>query len=223
VKYGGRVDMAGGGPFSGRMTAPLCVAGGIALEWLETKGIAISARLSSAGGATGEAAYEAIAAAKAAGDSVGGVVTCGITGLPVGLGGPLFDGLESYLSPILFAIPGVKGVAFGDGFAAAEAKGSENNDAFAVEDGRVVTRTNHAGGILGGMASGMPVTLEVAFKPTSSIALPQETVDLAAMEPATITVGRRHDPCIALRAVPVVEAACALGILDAMMGEANDL
>ena len=230
VKYGGRVEMAGGGPFSGRMTAPLCVAGGIALQWLAQKGISVQARLAAAGGVVNEmdaagsrgispAVLDVIAAAKNAGDSVGGVVACEIDGLPVGLGGPLFDGLESRLAPVLFAIPGVKGVAFGDGFTAAAAKGSETNDAFAVEDDRIVTKTNHAGGILGGMADGMPVTLEVAFKPTPSIAQPQETIDLRTREPATISVGGRHDPCIALRAVPVVEAACALGILDAMLAE----
>jgi chorismate synthase len=198
----------GGGANSGRLTAAMCIAGGLCLQELERRGVTVSARAESTGD---------IAAAKAAGDSVGGIVSAEVTGLPVGLGGPMFDGIDGALAQALFGIPGIKGVEFGNGFAAAALRGSENNDAFTVVDGRVVTETNRHGGVLGGMTSGMPLTFRLALKPTPSIFLPQRSVDLATGEPATLQVRGRHDPCIALRAVPVVEALTALTVLDALL------
>lgn len=219
VKYRGEVNMAGGGPFSGRMTAPLCIAGGIALQLLEKKGITIGAKLVAAGGSTGEEIYRAISRARDEGDSVGGLVSARIDGCPPGIGGPMYDGLESLISPIVFGIPGVKGLSFGAGFSATDMKGSACNDPFTMEEGRIVTRTNHAGGILGGISTGMPITLDVAFKPTPSIAKEQDSVDLRTGENTKVIVQGRHDPCIAVRAVPAVEAALALGLVDAIMGE----
>lgn len=240
VKYGGKEDMRGGGRFSGRMTAPLCIAGGVCLQLLKRRGINIRAHVRGIYGIcdekmsaenmndvlagelpvlsreAGEKMRAAILAAKAGGDSVGGVVECMAVGVPAGLGGPLFEGLEGKLASLLFAIPAVKGVEFGAGFEAASMKGSENNDAFAVRDGKVITLTNNAGGILGGISSGMPIVFSAAFKPTPSIAVPQRTVELAAMKDTMIEISGRHDPCIVPRAVPVVEAAAALALLDVM-------
>ena len=150
-------------------------------------------------------------------DSVGGVVECAATGLPAGLGEPMFGGVENRLAAALFGIPAVKGVEFGDGFAAARSRGSENNDPFVMEDGRVQTETNHAGGILGGITSGMPIVLRTAMKPTPSIAQPQRTVSLSAGENAELVIHGRHDPCIAHRAVPVVEAVTAAVLLDLLL------
>ena len=212
----GRIP-AGGGANSGRMTAPMCIAGGICLQQLEKFGIAVSARLVSCGGRPAKEAKRTIAAAKAAGDSVGGVVECTVTGLPVGLGGPMFDGLDGAIAQAVFGIPGVKGVEFGNGFAAADLRGSENNDAFAVKGGRVVTKTNRAGGILGGMADGMPVVFRVAFKPTPSIFIEQDSVDLATLKNVKLTVRGRHDPCIARRAIPVVEALAGFAVYDSLL------
>ena len=241
LRYHGEVNMAGGGPFSGRMTAPLCIAGGIALQILAKKGIKVQAQLVEAGGVQSanvppedDPMYQRILAAKADGDSVGGRVRCVVSGMPGGIGGAMYDGLESLLSPIVFGIPGVKGVSFGDGFAVCGMTGSENNDPFCIapekaagaacgentvggDSAAVKTATNHAGGILGGISTGMDIIMDVAFKPTPSIAKEQQTVDLAAGKETTLTVGGRHDPCIAVRAVPVVEAAMALGLLDAML------
>ncbi len=239
LRYKDTVNMAGGGPFSGRMTAPLCIAGGIALQILDKKGIAVSAMLLEAGGVASTSAaglppaapeddpmYQRILAAKADGDSVGGRVRCTVTGMPAGIGGALYDGLESLISPIVFGIPGVKGVSFGDGFAVCGRTGSENNDVFCFADGSgtaadgtpaVKTVTNHAGGILGGISNGMDIVMDVAFKPTPTIAKEQQTVDLAARKETALSVKGRHDPCIAVRAVPVVEAAMALGLLDALL------
>lgn len=219
VKYGEGFDMTGGGPFSGRMTAPLCVAGGIALQILARKGITVHADVVSVGGVSGSEAVmrAAIAAARDEGDSVGGIVECTAEGVPAGLGGPLFEGLESHIAEAVYGIPAVKGVDFGAGFSVAYMMGSESNDAFEVRDGRIVTRTNHCGGILGGMSTGGPIVFRAAFKPTPSIAKEQDTVDLKTLEPVKISVPGRHDPCIVFRAVPVVEAAAALAILDAML------
>lgn len=218
VKYGADFDMAGGGPFSGRMTAPLCVAGGIALQILARRGISIQAQVLSAGGVSGDPAgmRAAVSAAKEEGDSVGGIVACVAEGVPAGLGGPLYEGLESRIAEIVYGIPAVKGVEFGAGFAAARMKGSECNDAFEMRGGKVVTRTNHCGGILGGISTGGAIVFRAAFKPTPSIAKEQDTVDLRTKQNAKISVSGRHDPCIVFRAVPVVEAAAALAILDAM-------
>lgn len=221
VKYQGDWDPNGGGQFSGRMTAPLCIAGGIAKQLLSTRGIEITAKVRSVAGITNDvpAMKQAILDARSEGDSVGGIVTCEVAGVPVGIGGPLFDGIEGELSKMLYAIPGVKGVSFGAGFRAARMRGSENNDAFAVQDGKVVTETNNAGGILGGISNGMPIQMNVAFKPTPSIARKQQTVNLETMENTEIEITGRHDPCIVLRALPVVEAAAAIVMLDMMLEE----
>ena len=242
VKYGGYQDCSGGGHFSGRITAPLCVAGGLCKQWLEAKGIRIGAHIASIeraedtpfdplnpqleavcqdfpvlDTAAGKAMRQAVAQAKAELDSVGGIIECAVTGLPAGLGEPMFGGVENRLAAALFGIPAVKGVEFGDGFAAARSRGSENNDPFVMEDGRVQTETNHAGGILGGITSGMPIVLRTAMKPTPSIAHPQRTVSLSAGENAELVIHGRHDPCIAHRAVPVVEAVTAAVLLDLLL------
>ena len=245
VKWNGQADMRGGGHFSGRLTAPLCIAGGIAGQILARRGVFIGAHLAAVeeendeafplyptaelfravaakpfpaiSDAAGERMRQCILAAREARDSVGGVVECAAIGLPAGLGAPMFDGVENRLAAALFGIPAVKGVEFGAGFAAARLRGSENNDALRVENGRIVTETNRAGGILGGITNGMPLTLRVGIKPTPSIGLPQRTVSLSRMENTELTVRGRHDPCIAHRAVPVVEAVTACVLLDLMM------
>ena len=211
----GRIP-SGGGANSGRMTAPMCVAGCLCLQWLQRQGVAISARVVEIGGNSGDFA-ETILAAKQDGDSVGGVIAADIAGMPAGIGGPMFEGIESQISAAVFGIPGVKGIEFGNGFEAARLRGSENNDAFAVVGGKVVTATNRHGGILGGRSSGMPITFRVAMKPTPSIFLPQRSVDLATMREVEFSVRGRHDPCIALRAVPVVEAVSAFAVMDVML------
>lgn len=219
VKYGDAYG-TGGGEFSGRMTAPLCVVGGLALQLLAQRGIKISARAVSIGGETDETKFESvISAAKDDGDSVGGVIECTVTGLPVGLGGPLWSGLESRISAAVYGVPAVKGVEFGDGFAAASRRGSESNDEFYVNKNAIQTRTNHAGGILGGMADGMPLVFRTAVKPTPSIAKPQHSVDMETLRETEISVIGRHDPCIVPRAVPCVEAAAACALLDALLLE----
>lgn len=239
VKYGGHQDVAGGGAFSGRLTAPLCIAGGICRQLLEKQGIAVISRIVSIGDVTDEspltvstaekefpvvddakgAAMQAvIAEAKADGDSVGGVIECAVLGLPAGLGGPLFDGIEGHIASIIFGIPAVKGIEFGAGFEAARLRGSENNDPFTVENGEIRTTTNHCGGILGGITNGMPLTFRAAFKPTPSIAKPQQSVDLHTRSPETLRIVGRHDPCIVPRAVPCVEAAAAIAVYDALLG-----
>ena len=238
LRYGGFQDVAGGGHFSGRLTAPLCIAGGILLQMLDAKGIRVEARIRAIAGIeddspftesvaekafptvsdeAGEQMKAAIQAARAEGDSVGGIVECVIRGVPGGLGSPMFDGVENRIARLAFAIPAVKGVEFGSGFQAAEMRGSENNDPYTVEDGCVVTCTNHAGGILGGITTGMPVVFRVAVKPTPSIASPQQTVNLDTMQPETLRIGGRHDPCIVPRAVPVVEAVAAIAVADLIL------
>ena len=219
VKFGGHQDRAGGGHFSGRLTAPLCIAGGIALQQLERLGVSVSARAVRIGGETEPERMEAaIAAARDEGDSVGGVVEAEICGLPAGVGDPMFGGLENRIAQIVFGIPAVKGIEFGEGFAVADLKGSENNDPYGIVDGKVVPLTNHAGGILGGISTGAPVVFRVAFKPTPSIAKEQDSVDLEKMEPAKLVVKGRHDPCVVLRAIPCVEAAAAVAVFDAVLG-----
>ena len=211
----GRIP-SGGGENSGRLTAALCAAGGICLQWLARRGVSVSARVESIGGEDGDCAA-AVVAARDAGDSVGGVVRCEIAGLAAGLGGALFAGIESRIAPAVFAIPGVKGIEFGNGFAASRLRGSENNDPFTVENGVVRTVGNRHGGILGGRASGMPVEFRMAMKPTPTIFIPQPSVDLASMTPAECKMKGRHDPCIVRRAVPVVEAMAAFAVADLMM------
>lgn len=247
LRYGDTLNMAGGGPFSARMTAPLCIAGGIALQMLKEKNIEIGAHLYAIAGiedtpldpvsvsaetlaklrkmefpvlseTAGEKMAQAILQAKNDLDSVGGIVEVCATGLPGGIGGAMYDGLESYLAPIFFGIPAVKGVEFGAGFHAAELRGSENNDPFYYDNnGQVKTRTNYHGGILGGITTGMPLLARLAFKPTPSISRKQASVDLEAHKNETLVVKGRHDPCVAVRAVPIAEAALALGILDCIM------
>ena len=244
MKFSGAQDVAGGGHFSGRLTAPLCIAGGICLQLLKTQGITIRARIVSVGAVTddspflspvGEKAFPAvsdaaaaamqaeIAAARADGDSVGGVIECVVEGLPAGVGDPMFGGLENLISRAVFAIPAVKGIEFGAGFAAARMRGSENNDPFRVENGAVVTETNHCGGILGGISDGMPIVFRAAFKPTPSIARQQRSVSLGQLENKTLVIQGRHDPCIVPRAVPCVEAAAAIAVLDAVMARKEEL
>lgn len=219
VKYGGFADMSGGGHFSGRLTAPLCVAGALCLGALERNGVKVSASVESIGGVSGseEEMLSVISDARRDGDSVGGIIRCVADGVPVGLGDPIFDGMENRIASIVFGIPGVRGIEFGRGFEAASMRGSEHNDPFTVKDGRVVTDTNNHGGILGGITSGMPVDFRVAMKPTPSIGKEQKSVNLKEMRETELTIGGRHDPCIALRALPCVEAACAIALLDAWL------
>ena len=242
MKYGGYQDVAGGGHFSGRLTAPLCIAGGLCKQWLAQKGIRISARLSSVAGIddapldlcspdldtidtvfpvvdakAGERMRAAILRAKEDGDSVGGIIQCFATGLPAGLGEPMFGGMENRIAQIVYGIPAVKGVEFGIGFGSAKLRGSNNNDSFAVENGKIVTKTNNAGGILGGITTGMPLVFSGAIKPTPSIIKEQQSVSLSNQTEVPLVIHGRHDPCIALRAVPVVEAAAAIAIYDAYL------
>lgn len=244
VKWGGQADMRGGGHFSGRLTAPLCIAGGLCLQILARQGVRVRARIVSIGTVTDDAAFDApvdekpfpavsdeaaaamqaqIAQAKAEQDSVGGVIECVIEGLPAGIGDPMFGGLENRIARTVFAIPAVKGVEFGAGFAAARLRGSENNDPFCVENGKIVTKTNHCGGILGGISNGMPVVFRAAFKPTPSISREQDSVSLSRMEETKLVIHGRHDPCIVPRAVPCVEAAAAIAVLDAVMERKKEL
>lgn len=225
VKYGGHQDYAGGGHFSGRLTAPLCIAGGICKQLLAAEGIEITAQIASVGGVAGDMQRmeAAILEAKKNGDSVGGTITCSVTGLPAGLGDPMFDGMENRIAGIVFGIPAVKGIEFGAGFEAARMLGSENNDAFYAEDGVVKTKTNNAGGILGGITTGMPLTFRVAVKPTPSIAMEQDSVDLTTLQNTKLVVEGRHDPCIVPRAVVCVEAAAALAVYDAYLARKKEL
>ncbi len=242
VRYGPEADLSGGGIFSGRMTVGLVIAGSIARTLLATIGVDVVAFTRSIGpeGATvaptddlavlrSKAAQnevgapdpesaarmeEAISAARRDGDSVGGVVEVRATGLPVGLGEPFFDSVESAVAHVVFSVPAVKAIEFGAGFAAASMHGSEHNDPFVWQDGRVRTSSNHSGGILGGLATGMPLVFRVAVKPTSSIARPQRTVDLDDKTATTIVVAGRHDPCIVPRAVVVLESVTAIALAD---------
>jgi chorismate synthase len=219
VKYGGFEDRRGGGHFSGRLTAPLCIAGGIFIQLLERSGITVSARITEIGG-NSESPMDEVAAAAADGDSVGGVIECVIEGMPAGIGEPMFGGIENHISQAVFGIPGVKGIEFGSGFAGARMRGSENNDAFICDGGEVRTETNNHGGILGGITSGMPVVFRAAFKPTPSIAKEQMTISYSEGKNVPLSTGGRHDPCIAVRAVPCVEAAAAMAVYDLMRAPA---
>lgn len=240
VKYKGFQDYTGGGHFSGRLTAPLCIAGGICMQILERKGIEVFARIKSiknvsdngqlteslglksfpvVDDAQGEKMVALIEEYKAKGDSVGGIIECVVKGLPVGLGDPMFDGMENRIASIVFGIPAVKGIEFGAGFEVANMTGSENNDYYHYDNGEVKTLSNNAGGILGGITNSMPLIFRVAVKPTPSIAMAQESVDLSAGEDKELVVKGRHDPCIVPRAVPVVEAAAAIAVYDALLGQ----
>lgn len=244
VRYEGYQDVAGGGHFSGRLTAPLCIAGGIALQILSKMGIYVGAHIVRIGRETAEnydpvgvgkddltlldsfpvrsedeeARFRReISAASVVGDSVGGIIECAVIGLPAGLGDPLFDGMENRIASIVFGIPAVKGIEFGLGMDCGKARGSENNDPYTVKDGAVVTTTNNAGGILGGITNGMPLIFRAAIKPTPSIAQEQNSVSLSEMQEKKLSVRGRHDPCIVPRAVPVMEAAAAIAVLDAII------
>lgn len=215
VKYG-KIP-SGGGAFSGRMTAPMCIAGGLCLQWLEReRGIRVAASLVEVGGKR-DGFDETISAAKLEGDSIGGIIEARAEGLPVGVGGPMFDGVESKLAAALFGVPGVKGVEFGQGFKLAEMRGSEANDPYRIQGGQVVCTSNNNGGLLGGMTDGMPLVVRVAMKPTPSIYKLQQSVDLVAKENAEFSVRGRHDPCIAKRAVPVVEALVGFVLMDLVL------
>lgn len=218
VKYGNSRDYAGGGQFSGRLTAALCIAGGVALQQLESYGIAVHARPVMIGGETDEAKMlEAIEAARADGDSVGGIIECIIENVPAGIGEPMFDGIENRIAQAVFGIPAVKGIEFGNGFGCAALRGSENNDAFTYVGDKIETKSNNHGGILGGITSGMPIVFRAAFKPTPSIAKEQDSVNTLTHEDVKLCIKGRHDPCIVLRAVPVVEAAAAAAIYDELL------
>lgn len=248
VKYGESYDIRGGGQFSGRLTAPLCFAGALALQLLEQRGIIVGAHIGQIGGVydqppdfaqvgreelralltrpfpvfhedAGIAMRQEIERARMDADSVGGVIRCFALGLPAGIGEPMFDGVENRLAAALFGIPAVRGVSFGDGFAAANMRGSQHNDPFVTDGKTVRTRTNHAGGVLGGITTGMPLVVNVAIKPTASIGREQDTVDLQEMVNTTLVIHGRHDPCIVPRATPVVEAVTALTLLDMLMEE----
>ena len=244
VKYFGYQDYAGGGHFSGRLTAPLCIAGGICLQILKRRGIEVISRIKAIGAVedaapltastaekafptvidtAGEAMQAAIAQAKAQGDSLGGVIECAVLGLPAGLGDPMFGGMENRIAGIVFGIPAVKGVEFGAGFEAAKLRGSQNNDSYTVKDGHIETRSNHCGGILGGITNGMPLVFRAAIKPTPSIAMEQDSVNLETRTEEKLRVGGRHDPCIVPRAVPVIEAAAAIAVYDALLGRKKEL
>lgn len=212
IKYKGYEDYRGGGHFSGRLTAPLCIAGGIFIQVLEKKGIKISARISEIK-CNSENPFQEIEKAKKNGDSVGGIISCEITGVPVGIGEPIFHGIENKIASAVFGIPAVKGIEFGRGFESTKICGSENNDSFKNDGGSLKTNGNNHGGVLGGISSGMPITFNVAIKPTPSISKEQETVDYNGSI-VRLNVKGRHDPCIVPRAVPCVEAAAAMGIID---------
>ena len=199
----GRIP-TGGGKWSGRLTAPLCIAGGIALQLLAKKGVSIT---SSVRRGCGEMDLPE-------GDSVGGIVEVVATGFPAGKGDVGTEGLESKLAAAFFGIPAVKGVEFGDGFRLADMFGSAANDAFVVVDGRVSLRTNHCGGILGGVSVGMPIVARLCFKPTPSISIEQDSVDLRTMTPAKLVVKGRHDRCVAFRGAVAAEAAMAIVLAD---------
>lgn len=244
AKYHGFQDVRGGGHFSGRLTAAVVAACAILVAALRAKGITIGTHISRCGGVddrgfndlasdiellggkafavlddtAGAAMQQAILAAKAAKDSVGGVLETAVYGLPAGLGEPWFDSMESQLAHALFAIPAVKGVEFGDGFGLCDLRGSQANDAFAMENGRVITLTNHNGGLNGGLTNGMPLLFKCAVKPTSTIGQTQRTVDLQALQDTTITAAGRHDPCIVHRARVVVDSLTALVLCDALTG-----
>lgn len=239
IKYGGFNDFRGGGRFSGRITAGFVMAGAIAGKILEIIGVEVMAHTVAVGDiaarptevdqirqkaglnrlhcADSEAAGEmmkAIERARQQGDSLGGIIEGIAIGLPAGLGEPTFDTLDGELARALFAIPAVKGVEFGSGFQAAKKRGSQNNDPFTIEDGGIVTTSNNAGGVLGGISSGMPLVVRVAVKPTASIASSQQTVDVKEMKGASLEVAGRHDACIVPRAVVVVESMMAITLCD---------
>lgn len=243
IKYLGFNDYRGGGYFSGRLTAPLVFAGAVAKQILEKKDIVIGSHIKSIGDINekyfdfvnikdkllkeiikkdfpvmddevGQKMKELILKAKEENDSVGGIVETAVVNLPPGIGSPFFDSVESKLAHILFSIPGVKGIEFGAGFYITRMKGSSANDEFYIDEDKVKAYTNNNGGLLGGITNGMPIIFRTAFKPTPSIGKPQKTVDISKKENVEVNINGRHDPCIVQRALPVVEAACAVSVLD---------
>ncbi|MEI6602708.1 MAG: chorismate synthase [Clostridia bacterium] len=244
IRYQGFNDFRGGGHFSGRLTAPMVFAGALCKLALRGHGVTIGAHILQVGSiqddrfeqvdqldfekltasrfpvlneAVAEKMQQLIRETAQKKDSVGGIVQCAAIGLDAGIGNPIFDTIEGNIASFMFSIPAVKGVEFGAGFRSAEMFGSQNNDAFRVVEGKIITLTNNAGGLAGGISSGMPILFNVAFKPTPSIYLPQETVDLESMTVAQIAIKGRHDPCVVPRAVPVVEAGCAIALLDLLV------
>ncbi len=251
VRYKGFNDVRGGGHFSGRLTAPLCFAGAVCGQILERRGIYTGAHIASIhnikdsqfdhvkvsredildvrykefpviNDKKGELMKADIQKARMACESVGGIIECVSVNVPAGIGSPIFEGLENSIAQLVFGIPAVKGLEFGAGFKASTMLGSQNNDEFYVDDhGHVVTKTNNHGGILGGISSGMPITLNVAIKPTPSISQPQNTVDYHDMKNEVLSVKGRHDPCIVARAVPCVESAVNIALLAHMLDYPN--
>ena len=219
-KFRAYQDYRGGGHFSGRLTAALCVAGGIAIQMLERNGITVKAALETVYG-NSSGIDELIAEAIAEGDSLGGNIVCSIEGLPCGVGEPMFDGLENRISQAVFAIPAVKGIEFGDGFHLSELRGSEARDEYIMSDGKIAITGNHNGGILGGISTGETVNFRVCIKPTPSISIPSKSVSFSRGENVELKISGRHDPCIAVRAVPCIEAAAAIAVLDLMLGDIN--
>ncbi len=240
IRYNGFNDVAGGGHFSGRLTAPLCFAGAVCMQILESRNINVKAHIYSIGNIkdtpfdmvnittediaskdfpvidsiAGKEMQEVILSAKKQADSVGGIIECAVTGVPAGYGDPMFDGVENIIARNVFGVPAVKGIEFGNGFECTKLLGSQNNDSFTVKDGNIVTTTNNAGGITGGITTGMPVVFRVAMKPTPSIGKEQDSVSLSEKKDKKLTIHGRHDPCIVQRAVPVIEAVAAISILD---------
>lgn len=239
IKYGGFADYRGSGRFSGRLTATLVMAGAVAAKLLKmTLGIETVAYTTEIGGVrahdvtkenivtrydnevrcpdsqAAQSMKEAILQARKSGDSLGGIIECISSGLPVGMGEPIFASLESDLSRALFSIPAVKAVEFGSGFAGTKMRGSENNDTYMIKNGKVITKTNNAGGILGGLSNGMPIVVRIGFKPAASVAKPQETLDISSNEQSNLIVPGRHDPCVVPRAPPVVESVVSMVLAD---------
>lgn len=247
MRYQGFNDVRGGGHFSGRLTAPLCFAGAVCGQILERRGIYTGAHIAAIHGiqddafsrtrvskedilavreksfpvindAQGKLMWEDIQKARMGQESLGGIIECAAVNVPAGIGSPMFDGLENTIAQLVFGIPAVKGIEFGAGFQVAEMVGSQDNDAFYVdENGHIKTKTNNHGGILGGISSGMPITLNVAIKPTASISKPQQTVNFREKTNEILQIQGRHDPCIVPRAVPCVESAVNLALLSHMM------
>jgi len=248
--HGETADLRGGGHYSARLTAPLCIVGGILKAELEKRGIYVGAHIYNIAGIpdtpfdpvnvgksdfdavlshgfpvtdvdAGAKMQEAIDAARMDLDSVGGIVECAVTGLPAGIGEHIFGGMENRISQVIFGVPAVKGIEFGLGFGCASLRGSEHNDPFVTDGVRVTTKTNNSGGIQGGMTNGMPVVFRVALKPTPSIAKEQDSVNLRTMENVKLSITGRHDPCIVPRAVPVIEAAAAIAVFDALLDKGD--
>lgn len=245
VKYGGVNDIRGGGHFSGRLTAPIVFAGAICRQILEQKGIKIAAHISSIGKvrdknfdpvnidnnlidrlnlssfalidqSAEDKMREVVESARMSLDSVGGTIECVVTGIDAGFGDPMFDGVEGVIAKAVFGVPAIKGIEFGKGFELSQMRGSESNDPFEYNEGKVVTSTNNCGGILGGITNGMPIIFKAAVKPTPSISQKQQTVDLQTKQNAELEIKGRHDPCIVPRAVPVIEAVTAIAIINLM-------